>query len=192
MDVGNRPNQALSHIAWDMGARYFALPRADGLSLLQLDLGFTDVCGAGKLAVCRNGPTTLIIAKGSSDTWARRHPPDGMYAIKIRIPPVEFTPEEIEQGLEERSDARELPFLAEIPSQIQSLAESPSRDSQYLATRTGGTRRASHASAVLGGGLAGAAVAFSGVAVLFHVLRRQGHAGRRIGRGRKENQETCH
>ena len=33
MDVGNRPNQALSHIARDMRARYFALPRADGLSI---------------------------------------------------------------------------------------------------------------------------------------------------------------
>ena len=33
MDVGNRPNQALSHIARDMEARYFALPRADGLSI---------------------------------------------------------------------------------------------------------------------------------------------------------------
>ena len=33
MDVGNRPNHALSHIARDMRARYFALPRADGLSI---------------------------------------------------------------------------------------------------------------------------------------------------------------
>ena len=33
MDVGNRPNRALSHLARDMQARYFALPRADALSI---------------------------------------------------------------------------------------------------------------------------------------------------------------
>ncbi len=33
MDVGNRPNQALSHVARDMQARYFALPRADALCI---------------------------------------------------------------------------------------------------------------------------------------------------------------
>ena len=33
MDVGNRPNQALSHVAQSMQARYFALPRADALNI---------------------------------------------------------------------------------------------------------------------------------------------------------------
>ena len=33
LDVGNRPNQALEHVARDMQASYFALPRANAQSI---------------------------------------------------------------------------------------------------------------------------------------------------------------
>ena len=88
----------LSTLLWTLQAG----PFGGGRSILSIDLGYTDECGMGHLAICLSEPTSFIMAHGHGDNWPMKHMM--MYAVTVHISPLKkldktLTEEELAGGI---------------------------------------------------------------------------------------------